>query len=327
MSSEKSEMEHLIDDLEAPYPELELVEIEAEQINVSDDKLKNVLIIEDDEYVAKDYGFMLEAYGYSVSYAFDSEQAIKMLYLHGNKFFLISIDIRMNYGRYFSFRDTVGGLRTGIFILKEAVDLCPDSIFIGLTGSDDAMNEAWFSANESAAFCEKNIYPSKRFAKLVHDISRIGLNEALALIVCKQNEARNQNNEPTINTYIEYQTVIKEKVMGDKYEAGQVGAQGPNAHVHDVIFNQVWEQNKNDIDLSDLSSQLVNVREALAEKASSSDDFIEIGHVASAQQAAEAGNGPKAIEFLKQTGNKTLETAEKIGVGVAIAAIKASMGL
>ncbi|MCG7568717.1 hypothetical protein MHM89_02145 [Pseudoalteromonas sp. CNC9-20] len=326
-SSEEGAFEYLIDESEELFSELVSVEIKDDQLNVSKDRFKNILIIEDDEYVAKEYGFMLEAYGYSVSYALDSEQALKILYMNGKDFWLITIDIRMNYGRFFSFERTVGGSRTGVLLSKEASDLCEGSILIALTNSNDAMDEAWFSAREGFVFCRKNIYPSSEFAKFVHNISISTIDEALESQVITEIPENLRIDEGPSVTYIERINIIAENTMGDKYEAGQAGAQGPNAHVHDVVFNQIWEQNKNNIKLADLSSELERLREALSANASSSEDYIEIGNVASAQQEAEAGNGPKALEFLKLTGKKTLEIAEKIGIGVAVAAIKASTGI
>ena len=44
--------------------------------------------------------------------------------------------------------------------------------------------------------------------------------------------------------------------MGDKYIAGQVGAQGPSAHAHDMTFNQLWSQSGQSIDLQALATEL-----------------------------------------------------------------------
>jgi len=327
LSSGEEDIEVPQEAAEDVFPELDAVQIEVGQVNISIDKYINILIIEDDEYIAKEYGFMLEAYGYNISYAFDPEQALKILYMNGNSFWLIVIDIRMKYGKYFSFETTVGGLKTGVLLSKEVADLSHDSIVIALTNSNDSMDEAWFSAKEGFVFCRKHIYTAPEFAKFVHKISLSDLDEALELYATKKfSEELRSDQVRTIN-YIANQTFTKDTTMGDKYEVKQAAAVGPNAHVHDNVFNQVWEQNKSNIDLSGLASQLENVREALAVNASSKEDFIEIGHVASAQQEAETGNGPKAMAYLKLTGKKTFEIAEKIGVAIAVAAIKASTGM
>lgn len=116
--------------------------------------------------------------------------------------------------------------------------------------------------------------------------------------------------------------IRQENIMGDKYEAGQVGAQGPNAYAHNMTFNQIWNQAKGNIDLPTLSEQLKTLRETLQESAKSAEEFSEIGAIANAEIQAKKGNGPKALSELAKVGKWTLNVAEKIGIGVAIAAIK-----
>jgi len=60
-------------------------------------------------------------------------------------------------------------------------------------------------------------------------------------------EAREQNNSATIyhiDTVIDstFSTASEVRMSGDKYTAGQAGAQGPGAHAHDITFNQRWSQ-------------------------------------------------------------------------------------
>jgi hypothetical protein len=47
--------------------------------------------------------------------------------------------------------------------------------------------------------------------------------------------------------------------------------------------------------------------------------------VADAEEAAVRGNGPAALRYLKSAGEWTLGIAEKIGVAVAIEALKRAM--
>jgi hypothetical protein len=115
--------------------------------------------------------------------------------------------------------------------------------------------------------------------------------------------------------------------MGDCYNAGQVGAQGPNAHAHDMAFNQVWSQTENKINLQLLADELAALRKEMQILAKNAEDFAELGALANAEIEAKNGNGPKAMEYLAKTGKWALGAAEKIGVGVAIAAIKTALGL
>ena len=113
--------------------------------------------------------------------------------------------------------------------------------------------------------------------------------------------------------------------MGDKYQAGQAGAMGPGAHAHHMSFQQIWNQNSDTIDIGQLESELVELRTALATEASDPEHQIAIGSIAAAEKAAAAGNGAKSLEYLKSGGKWALTIAEKIGVPVATAALKAAL--
>ena len=52
-----------------------------------------------------------------------------------------------------------------------------------------------------------------------------------------------------------------------------------------------------------------------------------IGAVANAEQSAKVGNGPKTLKSLKSAGKWAPGFAEKIGVGVATAALKSALGI
>ena len=114
--------------------------------------------------------------------------------------------------------------------------------------------------------------------------------------------------------------------MGDKYEAGQAGAMGPGAHAHDMTFQQIWQQSSSEIDLPTLATQLSQLRAAMSEERESAEHDISIGQVAAAEQAASKGDGPKALEYLKNAGKWALDIASKIGVELATATLKTAFG-
>jgi hypothetical protein len=118
-----------------------------------------------------------------------------------------------------------------------------------------------------------------------------------------------------------------EHTRGDKYIAGQVGAQGPGAHAHDMTFNQLWSQSGHSIDLQALAMELTTLRRHLRQEAVEPEHDIAIGAVANAEVAAKEGNGPRTLEWLGKAGKWTLDNAVKIGVGVATAALKTALGL
>jgi hypothetical protein len=103
---------------------------------------------------------------------------------------------------------------------------------------------------------------------------------------------------------------------------GQIGAVGPNAHAHDMTFNQIWNQSGESIDLESLASQLETLRAALRKEASEPEHDVALGAVAAAQSAAKKKDGPKTLEYLATAGKWTLDIATKIGVPIAIEALK-----
>lgn len=312
-----------------PFSNLDSVFIDDDQLNINDGTdRKNILLVEDDQYVAKEYGYMLSAYGFNVSYAFDAEQAVRIIFEFGESFDIVVLDVRMHHGRFLTSYDTVNGLRTGALLSQEMSEYCLKAEIIGLSNSKDAFDVSWFDARERHHYCNKKDFPADVFAKYAHMISIKSGNNP---VPDELEQDVDEWNEQLIrlvaaNSKVTLQ-IIKEQTMGDKYEAGQVGAQGKNAHAHDMVFNQIWEQKKSEIDLAELASQLTLLREGMASKASTQQDYIEIGNIAAAEVEAAKGDGPKALEYLKKTGKWTFGIAEKIGVGVAIAAIKASLGI
>jgi len=118
------------------------------------------------------------------------------------------------------------------------------------------------------------------------------------------------------------------RTMGDtNINKGQAGAVGRNAHVHDINFNQVWEQNKADIDLEKLSQELAMLREALIQDAKQPEQFTELAHISTAENEANEGNGVNVLEALSKVGTWGLGVAEKIGVGLAVTCLKITIGL
>ena len=119
---------------------------------------------------------------------------------------------------------------------------------------------------------------------------------------------------------------IQELTVGDQYKVGQAGAVGPNSHAHDLTFQQVWNEAGANLDLEVLASELAQLRQALRHSATSAEEDAATGEVALAEVAANQKDGPKALAHLKNAGKWALGVAEKIGVGVATAAIKSAIG-
>jgi hypothetical protein len=56
------------------------------------------------------------------------------------------------------------------------------------------------------------------------------------------------------------------------------------------------------------------------------DRDVPVGAVVAARKAAQANDGPSALEHLRKAGRRALEVAQKIGVDVAVMAMKKAMG-
>jgi hypothetical protein len=115
--------------------------------------------------------------------------------------------------------------------------------------------------------------------------------------------------------------------VGDKYEAKQAGAMGPGAHAHDMVFQQVWQQAADSINLSDLAADLRKLRQELRLSATEPEHDVAIGEIAAAETAARAGHGQKVFEHLRKAGSWVGDVATKIGVALATEALKTAIGL
>ena len=116
--------------------------------------------------------------------------------------------------------------------------------------------------------------------------------------------------------------------MGDIYNIkGQVGVVGPSAQAKDINFTQVWQEVSDNIDLTELASELAKVRSALKIEPESAENDIAAGEVASAEIAAQEGRGTKVLEHLKKAGKCILGISEKIGTVIVTELVKKSMGI
>lgn len=113
--------------------------------------------------------------------------------------------------------------------------------------------------------------------------------------------------------------------MGDTYKAGQAGAIGPNAHAHDMTFNQIWNEMQGAIDLTQLANDLSRLRQEMKKEAIEPEQDIAVSEIAKAEQAAKSGDGPKALQHLKSAGKWAFDVATKIGTSLAVEAIKKTM--
>jgi uncharacterized protein YjbI with pentapeptide repeats len=117
-------------------------------------------------------------------------------------------------------------------------------------------------------------------------------------------------------------------MSGDIYNVpGQAGAVGPNAHAHDMTFNQIQQIGSRiaeSMDLAALASELETLRQALKKEAVTGEHDIAVVDISAAKRAAEARDSGKLAESLRSAGKWALDVATKIGVSLATEAIKQS---
>lgn len=148
-------------------------------------------------------------------------------------------------------------------------------------------------------------------------------NELILAVKKMQLEQRRMEARPAVNITVNNQGGI----MGDQYNIGQAGAVGPNAHAHDMTFNQIGSQIETSMDLSQLADALSNLRKAMSQEANEAEHHIAIGEIAKAEQAARAKDSSKVAEYLRSAGKWAFDFASKIGASLAAEAIKIAMGM
>ena len=136
--------------------------IETPSKNLSDGR-KKILLIENDEDIACDYKEVMENVDFEVWWVYTTDQALRAAATFRD-FAAVVVDIRMPPGKTFSMEQTVLGRRTGVELTKELIYELPDSIFVALSNSKDALDVAWFEAKDFG-FAHKRSYPPEVFAR------------------------------------------------------------------------------------------------------------------------------------------------------------------
>jgi hypothetical protein len=93
-----------------------------------------------------------------------------------------------------------------------------------------------------------------------------------------------------------------------------------------VVGPQTNTYNVQSINLIDLASELLTLRQEMIKQATDVEHSIAIGNIANAEQAASLNDQSKTFEHLKSVGQWTLDIASKIAVPIAVKAIQHSIG-
>jgi CheY-like chemotaxis protein len=122
---------------------------------------KTVLFVEDDEFVAHEYGQFLTAMGFKVSYASDPRMALREAQQFRHFDFAI-IDIRMSPSGFADRFQSVIGMKTGLLLADELTNnYLPESTLLALTNSERADDREWFEARGFAFHVKREMGPKK----------------------------------------------------------------------------------------------------------------------------------------------------------------------
>jgi hypothetical protein len=92
-----------------------------------------------------------------------------------------------------------------------------------------------------------------------------------------------------------------------------------------MTFNQIWNEIKESVDLPKLVAELATLREQMKKEAVTVEHDAAVGDISKAEQAAKAGDGAKAVEYLKSAGRWAFDNATKIGTTLAAEVLKKSL--
>ncbi len=125
------------------------------------------------------------------------------------------------------------------------------------------------------------------------------------------------------------QIVVKgDLVMGDNVGRDNINADrgavatGGSAKITNSDFRQIWSELSGNLDLEVLASELFKLRNEMRVKAIEPEHDIAIGHIAEAETAAKAGDGPAVLQQLKEAGKWALEFAIQVGATLTAEIIK-----
>ena len=111
---------------------------------------------------------------------------------------------------------------------------------------------------------------------------------------------------------------------GDTYNIGQGVGVGRNVRMNNTTINQVQSTEK--LDLPALATDLAKLRAEMKSQATEPDHDVAVGEIAAAESAAKKGDEKSVLDHLKNAGEWAMAIGIKVGVPVAIEAIKKASG-
>jgi DNA-binding NarL/FixJ family response regulator len=127
-----------------------------------------LLFVDDEEFIPQTYINALKDRRFEVFNVKTSDAALRVA--RRRVFDVVVVDVMMSHGRHFGPLETQGGYRTGIALAREMVNHQPSAVVAGLTNSDDADVEAWFTVHPGHYYFHKQRVPPDKFAAALRDI-------------------------------------------------------------------------------------------------------------------------------------------------------------
>jgi hypothetical protein len=100
------------------------------------------------------------------------------------------------------------------------------------------------------------------------------------------------------------------------------GALGDHSHAHHLDYIEIGKQIEESTNLTALVTELETLRQALKKEATTEDQDKAVSDIGQAKKAIEAKETSKAVSLLKSAGTWALDVGTRIGVPVAVEAIK-----
>ena len=182
------------------------------------------------------------------------------------------------------------------------------------TGRIDLIS--YFSQNNSEVEFEQVYYELKD--SLYFDVTENSTKDSPKgnlLIMPNSNTYRYSSYEEYLNSSNPQKMFVAHNYV---FQNSQIAAVGENATSSNNTFQQSNVVTPIDINLDELRTQLLQLKESLITNAKTADDFNSIGKIVEAQAELEKGNNDKVLQYLKQSGKWVLNRAEEIGVGYVI---------
>jgi hypothetical protein len=174
------------------------------------------------------------------------------------------------------------------------------------------------------ALMGSNIVPSQR-RKRTQELFRFTADHCTSNYIREDISFRYGPDFTVSETVPELPRIVIEELHMEIKQAGVVI--GPGGKAKNIKFKQVLNEASPLEDLPKLAEGLATLRAAIEREPEVPEKHVALEAVKSAEEEAKKGNGQKVLGFLAKAGEWTLKVATKIGVGVAEAAIKQSLGL